>query len=84
MADETVNEIIRLLKKEYPDVRIALHHSNPLELLVSTILSARCTDKRVNEVTEKLFKKYRTAQDYVNVSQEEKQQTSCCRMLSGK
>lgn len=71
MADETVNEIIRLLKKEYPGVRIALHHSNPLELLVSTILSARCTDKRVNEVTEKLFKKYRTAQDYVNVSQEE-------------
>ncbi|MBE0522634.1 MAG: endonuclease III [Candidatus Methanoperedenaceae archaeon] len=71
MADETVNEIIRLLKKEYPGVRIALHHSNPLELLVSTILSARCTDKRVNEVTEKLFKKYRTAQDYVNVSREE-------------
>ncbi|MDW7727129.1 MAG: endonuclease III [Candidatus Methanoperedens sp.] len=71
MADETVNEIIWLLKKEYPGVRIALHHSNPLELLVSTILSARCTDKRVNEVTEKLFKKYRTAQDYVNVSREE-------------
>jgi endonuclease-3 len=71
MADEKVTEIIRLLKKEYPDVKIALHHSNPLELLVSTILSAQCTDKRVNEVTEKLFKKYRTVQDYANVQQDE-------------
>ena len=71
MADEKVTEIIRLLKKEYPDVKIALHHSNPLELLVSTILSAQCTDKRVNEVTETLFKKYRTVQDYANVQQEE-------------
>lgn len=71
MADEKVTGIIRLLKKEYRDVRIALHHSNPLELLVSTILSAQCTDKRVNEVTEKLFKKYRTVQDYANVRQDE-------------
>ena len=63
MVDETVNEIIGLLKKECPDVKIALHHSNPLELLVSTILSAQCTDKRVNEVMEKLFKKYRAGAD---------------------
>ena len=71
MVDETVNNIIRILEKEYPDVKIALHHSNPLELLVSTILSAQCTDKRVNEVTGKLFEKYRTVQDYANVPQEE-------------
>ena len=71
MADETVNEIIGLLKKEYPDVKIALHHSNPFELLVSTILSAQCTDKRVNEVTERLFLKYGTVQDYANANQEE-------------
>ncbi len=57
-------EIIEILKKTYPHAKIALKFSNPLELLVATILSAQCTDERVNEVTEKLFKKYRTAKDY--------------------
>jgi len=56
--------IIRLLEKEYPQAKIALRYSNPVELLVATILSAQCTDERVNKVTETLFKKYRKAEDY--------------------
>jgi len=56
--------IIRLLEKEYPQAKIALRYSNPVELLVATILSAQCTDERVNRVTETLFKKYRKAADY--------------------
>jgi endonuclease-3 len=58
------NKIIAVLHKKYPDPKIALRFSNPLELLVATILSAQCTDARVNEVTKTLFKKYRSAQDY--------------------
>jgi endonuclease-3 len=64
-------QIIALLKKEYPDVKIALEFSNPLELLVATILSAQSTDKQINKVTKTLFTKYRTPQDYVNTPQEE-------------
>jgi endonuclease-3 len=71
MADNKANEILDLLKKEYPKVKIALHYSNPLELLVSTILSAQCTDKQVNAVTKKLFVKYRTPQDFTRISPEE-------------
>jgi endonuclease-3 len=56
--------VTRLLEKEYPQARIALNHSNPLELLVATILSAQCTDERVNTVTQTLFKKYTRAEDY--------------------
>jgi endonuclease-3 len=61
---EKVAKILRLLEKEHSDARIALEFSNPLELLVATILSAQCTDAKVNEVTESLFKKYRAAEDY--------------------
>jgi len=57
-------KIIRALKKAYPDAKIALDFGNPLELLVATILSAQCTDERVNMVTPALFEKYRTARDY--------------------
>jgi endonuclease-3 len=57
-------QLFELLSKRYPDATIALHFSNPLELLVATILSAQCTDKRVNMVTPMLFKKYKTAKDY--------------------
>jgi endonuclease III len=57
-------QIVRLLKKEYPEARCSLNYSNPLELLVATILSAQCTDERVNLVTAELFRKYRTAEDY--------------------
>jgi endonuclease-3 len=56
--------ILDRLEKAYPDARIALEYSNPLELLVATILSAQCTDERVNLVTRSLFKKYRSARDY--------------------
>lgn len=58
------SRIIRLLEKEYPQAKIALRYSNPIELLVATILSAQCTDERVNRVTETLFKKYRKTGDY--------------------
>jgi endonuclease-3 len=61
-----VRTIIDLLEKQYPNAKTALNYSNPLELLVATILSAQCTDKRVNIVTETLFKKYKTAKDYAN------------------
>lgn len=71
MADAKADEILALLKNEYPEIRIALHYSNPLELLVATILSAQCTDKQVNGVTKKLFAKYRTLQDFISISQEE-------------
>jgi len=56
--------IIELLEKEHSDAKIALYYANPLELLVATILSAQCTDKRVNSVTKALFKKYRKPEDY--------------------
>jgi endonuclease-3 len=66
-----VLKIIELLEKEHSDAKIALRYSNPLELLIATILSAQCTDKRVNLVTEKLFKKYKTAEDYANADLKE-------------
>ena len=64
-------EIIRRLKKAYPDAHCALVHSNAFELLIATILSAQCTDVRVNIVTADLFRKYRGPQDYLNVSQKQ-------------
>jgi endonuclease-3 len=69
--DEKIFEIIEILRYEYPGVRVALLHSDPFELLVATILSAQCTDRQVNEVTKKLFKKYRSIHDYIAASQEE-------------
>lgn len=66
MLRNRLNKILALLKKEYPNVTTALKHHNPLELLVSTILSAQCTDARVNIVTKELFKKYKIAPDYAN------------------
>ncbi|MBP1700433.1 MAG: nth, partial [Deltaproteobacteria bacterium] len=59
-----VKKIIRILSKEIPDAPIALKFSNPLQLLIATILSAQCTDVKVNQVTPDLFKKYRTAKDF--------------------
>ncbi len=64
-------EIIKRLKKRYPDAHCALDHTSPFELLIATILSAQCTDERVNIVTANLFRKYRGPADFVNVSQEE-------------
>ena len=68
---ERVRKILPLLKKAYPQAKCSLEHGKPLELLVATILSAQCTDDRVNIVTKTLFKKYRTAGDYAAASQEE-------------
>ena len=59
-----VLEIIRLLEREYPDAKVALHYADSLELLIATILSAQTTDERVNIVTKSLFKKYRKPEDY--------------------
>lgn len=64
-----VAEILRRLDEAYPDPKVALHFSNPLELLVATILSAQCTDERVNKVTQSLFQRYRTAGDYARAKQ---------------
>ena len=63
--------IIRILSKTYPDAHVALNFTNPLECLVATILSAQCTDAKVNEVTASLFAKYRTAADYLAVPEDE-------------
>src|ERR1700726_319336 len=65
-----VKKIRAGLDKMYPEVTCALHHSNPWELLVATILSAQCTDKRVNEVTPGLFAKYPTPRDFAAVRPE--------------
>jgi endonuclease-3 len=59
-----VQQLIKILSKQYPRAKTALNFKTPLDMVVATILSAQCTDKRVNIVTEKLFKKYRTAKDY--------------------
>lgn len=64
-------EIIRRLKKAYPDAHCALNHATPFELLIATILSAQCTDARVNIVTADLFRKYRSPADFLAVSQTE-------------
>jgi len=64
-------QIIRLLRKAYPEARCTLNHSNPLELLIATILSAQCTDERVNLVTAELFRKYRRSEDYFNAPRAE-------------
>ena len=61
---QRLKKILALFKKHYPSARCALHFKNPLELLAATQLSAQCTDKRVNQVTKTLFKKYKTAKDY--------------------
>jgi endonuclease-3 len=67
-------KVIELLEREHSDAKIALHYTNPLELLVATILSAQCTDERVNMVTKTLFKKYTKAEDYANADLKELEQ----------
>ena len=66
--DKGVRKIINRLKKDYPNARTALHFSNPLELLVAAVLSAQCTDERVNGVTKELFKKYKSAGAYASTA----------------
>ena len=64
-------EVVDRLHEEYPDSTISLNYSNRLELLVAVVLSAQCTDERVNEVTETLFETYQTPADYANASEEQ-------------
>jgi len=64
---EKALKILSLLKKEYPEVKSALNFTNAFELLIATILSAQCTDLRVNIVTETLFKKYKTPKDFIKL-----------------
>ncbi|MFH1018907.1 MAG: endonuclease III [Pseudomonadota bacterium] len=68
---EQTKKIFKILAKMYPDVRTALRHESPLQLLVSTILSAQCTDERVNQVTPELFRRLKTAKDFAEVPREE-------------
>lgn len=73
-AQQKIERVISALKRLYPEAPLALKFSNGFELLVAVILSAQCTDERVNQVTADLFKKYRTPQDYLNVPVEELEQ----------
>ncbi|MDC1069053.1 endonuclease III [Candidatus Kapabacteria bacterium] len=66
--------ILEILSQEYPNITIQLNHSNAFELLIATILSAQCTDARVNIVTETLFKKYLIPEDYINAPIEQIEQ----------
>lgn len=103
MARETIEArasrvatIIGALQRAYPDAHCELNHANPLELLIATILSAQCTDKRVNLVTAELFQRYRTARDFAEAPLEDLEQAvkstgfyrnkakniqACCRQL---
>jgi endonuclease-3 len=71
---ERALKIIQLLEKEHPDAKVALHYSNPLELLVATMLSAQSTDETINKVTKTLFKKYTKPEDYANTDLKELEQ----------
>ena len=71
---ERTEKIIKLLKRAHPDAKCALNHANAFELLVATILSAQCTDERVNKVTADLFRKYRKPEDYLKVAATELQE----------
>jgi endonuclease-3 len=91
-----LKKIIKALDRAYPGAHCELDHTDPLQLLIATILSAQCTDKRVNLVTKELFKKYRSAADYANAPLAELEQAikstgffrnkakniqTCCRKL---
>src|SRR5690606_9627247 len=68
---ERVERILPILHETYPDARCSLDFTSPLELIVATILSAQCTDERVNRTTPALFSRYRTARDYAEADLEE-------------
>lgn len=71
MNKQDIRRILDTLKEMFPDAHCELNHSNPFELLIAVVLSAQCTDKKVNQVTQKLFKKYKTPWDYLAVPVEE-------------
>jgi endonuclease-3 len=68
MSKLTYTRLLNILNQEFPKPEVELNFKNPLELLVATILSAQCTDKRVNQVTEKFFRKYRTVRNYAQAN----------------
>src|SRR4030042_2984747 len=70
-ARKRIGQVIRILRKSYPRSRTALEFRNPLQTLVAPILSAQCTDERVNSLTPALFRKYRTASDFASAHREE-------------
>jgi len=70
-AKERIGEIISVLRKTYPSSRTALNHENPLQILVATILSAQCTDEKVNQITPSLFQKYPKPSDFASVDKQE-------------
>ncbi|MGB3863818.1 MAG: endonuclease III [Candidatus Aminicenantaceae bacterium] len=70
-AEKRIKEIIRILHQTYPESRTALTCRNPLQILVSTILSAQCTDERVNQITPMLFQKYKSAEEFARANQGE-------------
>src|SRR5438093_3128781 len=70
-VEQRAPEVVRRLNRAYPGARVALRFTDPLECLVATILSAQCTDERVNQVTAGLFTKYRTPEDYLRVPESE-------------
>ena len=70
-SNTNTNTILDILEETYPNAKCGLNHETPFELLVSTILSAQATDKKVNEVTERLFAKYKTPEDFAVLNQEE-------------
>jgi len=69
-AQKRARAIYKILTEEYPDAHCMLDYTNPLELLVATILASQCTDKQVNKVTRSLFRKYKSAREYANAPQE--------------
>lgn len=71
MQQYAISKILEFLDKKYPEASCSLRHKNPFELLVATILSAQCTDERVNSVTKSLFQKYKTPQDFAFADLEE-------------
>jgi len=72
---QRAKKVVSLLRKYYPSAECALRHNNPLQLLVATVLSAQCTDKRVNEVTKSLFKKYPSAKSFAQSALKELEQS---------
>ena len=70
-APERIKPILKALAKDYPDAACELNYKTPLQLMVATILSAQCTDKRVNEVAKDLFKKYKKVADFAGANEEE-------------
>ncbi len=71
LKKDEIRQVLSILEERFPDAKAELDHTNPFELLIATILSAQCTDVRVNKVTKDLFKELKTPEDYLKLSQEE-------------